>query len=724
MSIAKKSETKYRQTERKSKGAYKINHSIIEKAPFGVYVVNEKGSVDYVNSAMLKIFGSSYVKFKSLNMLNLPVYKKIGLTKKIKMGLKGKSFKIGPIKYSSYLGKKTIVGYFTGIPFKEADIRKLAVIVEDVTEFKQVKEVSRKDFKELERRIKEQNAKLVKSNASLKKEITEREKAEDALRENEERLKILLDSIQAGIIVIDIESRKIVNANPMATKIIGLPKEQIIGFTCYKFICASEAGKCPIIDFGQTMDNSECELIKADGSKIPIIKTATSVVINGRRQIVEIFIDITERKRMEQLQLDMVVGLRAVLAITDKLIASPDVDTLFRQAVELARDELRLERCAIFIEEEDHMVGTYGTDRYGSTVDEHAKRFLKDKAWIERLQVRSPQEPRWTAIKEPYIEWDGEKDIRAGKGWVAVTPIQSPYKIVGVFVNDTMMSHAALDPTKQDIVAVFCSILGHITERIGAAKEVEMLNKELLESNKQLKQLAELKSEFASTLSHELRTPLTAMKEGIDLVLDGSTGAVNKEQKEFLGIAKRNADRLGHLINNVLIFSKLTSYKGGLKMEMGSINELIESVTASYKLVAEKKGFYIYTQLEATDGFISGFDSDRISQVMTNLIDNAIKFTNKGSVGVFTAKDDKSNSVKVCVEDTGTGIRKNDISKLFQSFVQLRSRKGRKPGGTGLGLAICKEIIKQSGGKIWVESEFGKGSKFCFILPVKERRRV
>ena len=234
--------------------------------------------------------------------------------------------------------------------------------------------------------------------------------------------------------------------------------------------------------------------------------------------------------------------------------------------------------------------------------------------------------------------------------------------------------------------------------------------------------LYKIKSEFTSIVSHELRTPLTAIKEGIELVLDGSAGRINNEQKEFLGIAKRNVDRLARLINYVLDFSKLTSKKFEFKKEVININEMVSSAADTYRLVAEKKGLFVRTRLETSEKLIVELDADRINQVLTNLIDNAVKFTDKGGVTISTSKDKEGNFVMICVEDTGAGINKADIPKLFQPFSQLGGVQGRKVGGTGLGLAICKEIVEQSGGKIWVESILGKGSKFCFILPVRERR--
>jgi PAS domain S-box-containing protein len=131
-------------------------------------------------------------------------------------------------------------------------------------------------------------------------DITERKKAEEELRENEEHLRTILDSIQAGIVIIDAETHSIIDVNPIATRMIGSPKEKIIGSVCHNYICPAERGKCPITDLGQKVDNSERVLLKANGEKTPILKTVTLIMLKNRRCLLESFVDLTERKKMEE----------------------------------------------------------------------------------------------------------------------------------------------------------------------------------------------------------------------------------------------------------------------------------------------------------------------------------------------------------------------------------------------------------------------------------------
>jgi signal transduction histidine kinase len=250
-----------------------------------------------------------------------------------------------------------------------------------------------------------------------------------------------------------------------------------------------------------------------------------------------------------------------------------------------------------------------------------------------------------------------------------------------------------------------------ITERKRKEKEIE---EELMETMK-------MKSNFTSMVSHELRSPLGVVKEGINLVLEGLAGDINDEQRDLLGTAKRNTDRLGRLINNVLDFQKITSGKIGFDIWENDINEVVLEVNKAMSLLAKEKGLDLAVDVDDSIPKI-GLDRDKIIQVLTNLVSNAIKYTEKGNITISTKQED--NTVHVVVQDTGTGIKAEDMQKLFQAFKQLDSTRDKKGGGTGLGLAISKEIILAHKGKIWAESEAGKGSSFHFILPIKERRAM
>ncbi|MBI4309553.1 MAG: hybrid sensor histidine kinase/response regulator [Candidatus Omnitrophica bacterium] len=247
-------------------------------------------------------------------------------------------------------------------------------------------------------------------------------------------------------------------------------------------------------------------------------------------------------------------------------------------------------------------------------------------------------------------------------------------------------------------------------------------NEELQLANCKLKILYDIQKEFSSTLSHELRTPLASIKAAIDIVISGTAGEPTAEQKNFLGRAKDNVDRLNRLINDILDLAHLESGKVSLNARSGDINKTIQSVAQTQEAVARAKGLYLKVSLDPAVPNLA-FDSDKIIQVLNNLTSNAIKYTESCGITVSSLPRVQENHLEVRVQDTGHGIKPEDMAKLFEKFQQLGDPSQRKHGGTGLGLAICKEIIRQHGGQISVESKQGQGSSFYFILPIEERRQ-
>jgi PAS domain S-box-containing protein len=229
------------------------------------------------------------------------------------------------------------------------------------------------------------------------------------------------------------------------------------------------------------------------------------------------------------------------------------------------------------------------------------------------------------------------------------------------------------------------------------------------------KEIDRMKSELISNVSHELRTPLTTIKEGISLVVDGSLGRINADQKAALAIAKQDIDRLARLINDLLDISKIEAGRMELKKTSVGITSLAEEVLFSFQNQAGKKHIQLKTSLQRTLPSLY-IDPDKIRQVLANLISNSIKFTpENGSITVGVK--DKGNEVEISVADTGVGISPDNIARLFDRFSQFNRVYGPGERGTGLGLAISKEIVEMHGGRISVESEVGKGSTFTFSVP-------
>jgi len=202
-------------------------------------------------------------------------------------------------------------------------------------------------------------------------------------------------------------------------------------------------------------------------------------------------------------------------------------------------------------------------------------------------------------------------------------------------------------------------------------------------------------------------------------------GTINANQRHFLSIAQRNLTRLGGLINNLLDLAKIESGKVILQKTLADIGQIVQEVKSTFEPEAKKKKVELKVTVARELPPVPA-DSDKIIQVVTNLVSNALKFTPEGGritiATSFYGTDRRFTQVSVA--DTGPGIEKGDFDRLFQKFSQLDSSVTRKVTGTGLGLAITREIVELHGGKIWVESEKGKGSSFIFILPIEAGGKV
>lgn len=254
-----------------------------------------------------------------------------------------------------------------------------------------------------------------------------------------------------------------------------------------------------------------------------------------------------------------------------------------------------------------------------------------------------------------------------------------------------------------------------------AKDKAEELAASLKQANSELQEAMTAKLRFTSMVSHELRTPLTAIKEGIGIVLDRSVGELNAEQRGFLGVVKRNVDRLHRLINEVLEFTKLEAGKVQLKLAQHFVHDLINDVIHSFESVALTQGIYLHKEYDPKVN-IALCDADRITQVLTNLLNNAIKFTKAGGVTLRTKL--REQDILISIHDTGVGIKQDSIPKLFRYFEQVGEDTYRKSGGTGLGLAICKEIVSGHGGSIWAESDGIHGTEIFFTLPLKKEKNT
>jgi len=250
--------------------------------------------------------------------------------------------------------------------------------------------------------------------------------------------------------------------------------------------------------------------------------------------------------------------------------------------------------------------------------------------------------------------------------------------------------------------------------------ELGSLAREFNTMAEKLKELDNLKNDFVNSVSHELRSPLSAIKGYVDFLTQGVAGPVNEKQMEFLNVVKNNTQRLTNFINNVLDVAKIEARKLSLEKRPTKVQKIAADVVTLFKPVAIERKLELRLEANENSPQEINCDGEKISQVVTNLISNAMKFTPAGGTITVRVESDASiGGALVSVKDTGVGMSPEDCAKLFNKFVQVSSAKKNVSGmkGTGLGLSIAKGIVELHGGKIWVESELNKGTTFYFTLP-------
>lgn len=245
-------------------------------------------------------------------------------------------------------------------------------------------------------------------------------------------------------------------------------------------------------------------------------------------------------------------------------------------------------------------------------------------------------------------------------------------------------------------------------------EEIKKATRELRRANERLKGLDRLKDEFLSVATHELRTPMTAVKGYIDMILSGDTGRINQKTKEFLSEAYEVTDRLAKLVNDMLDVSLIEQKRLTLEIKEIDLSDQVKKIVGQLAPLAKEKGLSLTYKPPKKPLFVKA-DSAKVSQILHNLIGNAIKFTKEG--GVTITHEESDDYIVTRIKDTGVGISKADKDKLFHKFTRIDEGRKREQGGTGLGLYISKGLVENMGGEIWVQSKLNKGSTFIFSLP-------
>ncbi|AOY00139.1 ATP-binding protein [Jeongeupia sp. USM3] len=467
----------------------------------------------------------------------------------------------------------------------------------------------------------------------------------------------------------------------------------------------------PVLDelLTSTTFRRECEALAA------LVAERWAAVVDGHNRSLD---EMTGKLQASLARAEDYRGLLQKLhQVTLQLAEAPDLDALYCRAVTLALSELDIDRMAIFEADDarNEMRGTYGTGNDGQVTSEH---WFVSTLPQHMMLDESRRRPGEVIVNEDAALYYDK--VVVGRGWNAMIGLWIDEQMIGWIAADNFLRRRPLQPYQREVLKLFASIVSQFIGNKRVEAEMRALNarlsqqaQELASARDEAEAASHAKSAFLATISHEIRTPLNGMLGFLQLLGDTP---LTLDQRDFVDTIVQSGDTLMSLINDLLDYSKIESGKFSLESRPFDVRSVAaEACTMLAARAAEKR---LELLLDVQGVSVPGYQGDpvRFKQVLVNLVGNAIKFTDRGQVGVQLATD-ADGALSVTVTDTGHGIATDKQASLFQRFFQAESGSTRRYGGTGLGLAISKLLVELMGGEIGVHTVPGAGSSFWFRLP-------
>jgi len=543
---------------------------------------------------------------------------------------------------------------------------------------------------------------LKNTNTKLVTELNERLKAEEKLRTSEEQFRMIYENVADMIVVLDLQGRRVYN-NPSYEPLLG-NTNSLIGTDSFQNIHPDDRERVKNI-FRETIitgigKRTEYKLIDKDGT-VHYIESNGSVIHNKQGEAVNVVVvsrDVTERKIIEEELKKLNEELEdRVIQRTKELVKEIETRTNAEKA--LQESEQRLENILNYAP-----ILVY--------INDLNDRYIFVNKEFERLMGLSSEQVINKTDLELFPKKRAERNIAQNKNVISLKRAQ-------VFENASEKEDGAhyfvdilfpIMDSNNEIYAT-CGWSLDITDR----KKSEQI---LLEAKERAESADRLKSAFLATMSHELRTPLNSIIGFTGILMKQIAGPLNAEQLKQLGMAKGSAQHLLELINDVLDISKIEAGQLVVLLKTFDFGKMIHKVISSIQPMADKKNINLISEI-GTNVKEAFSDERRAEQVLINIINNAIKFTDTGFVKIKCCII--NNNIEVKVIDSGIGIKKKDMDKLFKPFSQVDSGLTRSHEGTGLGLSISQKLIEKLNGTISVESEIGIGSTFTITFPLSDK---
>ncbi|MCE1253217.1 MAG: PAS domain S-box protein [Anaerolineae bacterium] len=592
---------------------------------------------------------------------------------------------------------------------------------------------------------------------AIVRDITARKKAERELRDSEQRYQTLANVSPVGIFHTD-KNGSTTYINPTWSRISGWSAEESMGFEWLKAV-HPEDRKIISENWQKSINLNSVSLadyrfIRPDGSTVWVIGQAVPE-LNSNNEIVGYvgtITDITDRKQTEEALQRSIKAERAAHAVSETLQAAnlaltrplePDVilELLLAHLNRLIPFDTA---CALLLNEDGRLVARAFNNKPAQSMQCSRSNHPVIYSVIDRADTL------YIANTRVYPNWTAPDFMGESLSWLGV-PLISAGQVLGLFslgknkadaftrqhcdLAEALAAQAAITIQNAHLVESLqnhaAELEQHVAERTaelaGRVSEVEDLNSAMLSlmtdlqtAVKKAESADRLKSAFLATMSHELRTPLNSIIGFTGILLQKMVGPLSPEQEKQLKMVQSSARHLLELINDVLDISKIEADQMSINCETFDLGLSIQKSVDKILPMAQKKGLTLTSSLEPSVIEITS-DLRRVEQILLNLLNNAVKFTDQGSVSL-TGRLQDDEFIRIQIKDSGIGIKNENLQNLFTPFRQIDTGITRQYEGTGLGLSICKKLVELLGGQIWVESEWGKGSTFSFTLPYRRNR--
>lgn len=587
-------------------------------------------------------------------------------------------------------------------------------------------------------------------------DISELKQTEIALRKSEEKFRTLVEQASDGIVIIQESMVKYVN--PRMGEITGCLPEEMIGTPFLKYIHPEDLSRISTWyeskqEGERVLLPNETLLIHKNGEKMYVEFTGGPITFQGNPAELIIIRDVTERKHMEKRTRRLLDQQIAINQMGLALGETKDLEIIYHTIYEHVKEMMDVDAFIIsFFDRENQLINagyviTRGKvrnrDDYPPIPLEEEGHGTQSRVIHTGCPLHIPDYRK--AMEKTRTEYNIAEDGTISEGppppeerdESTNSALLVPMKVAGEIIGVLQVQSSHLDVYSQDDIDLLSSLANvaavaiqnvklydeiqqELKEREKIQKELQKAHDDLLDLTRnlekkvekrtlELKKAHEFKSEFLADMSHELKTPLNAIISFTDILLMEIEGPLTDIQKSDLELIKESGIDLLAMVNSILDLSKIEAGMLELHLQLVDVIQAVVTVVSPIEVSAIQKGLILRTDLpqELPPAMA---DEERLKQILRNLIGNAIKFTQEGTITVGTRED---KDLVFWVRDTGIGIPPIEQARIFERFQQAENRQG----GSGLGLSVAKELVELHGGKIWVESEPGKGSSFFFTIP-------